>query len=192
VLGELRQRRVDDQDSALGCGQPALGHRGHGATVVEAGASGFQRERFYRQSEARWRELSRAAALTAVFADFERLHRPRGGPVEVPLDDSVALSREWMIVCDAPNYAACLLAFEPPGQEEVPDLKRRFEAIWTVEPAAVREASRICADYAEGKSPGLTAELRERLDTVPRESTGDDVRAAISLSNRMLGYASSG
>src|SRR5437868_7538375 len=36
----------------------------------------FQRERFYRQSERRWRELARGAETAFVFADFERLRTP--------------------------------------------------------------------------------------------------------------------
>ena len=149
----------------------------------------FQRERFYRQSEARWREIARASSLAVAFAEFEQLRRPRGGPVEIPFDSDVAFSREWVIVCDAPNYAACLLAFEPPGQEALPDLQRRFEAIWTVEPTAVREAAKICAEYAERKVPGLLEDIGHRLEALPREATGEDIRSAISLSNRMLGYA---
>ncbi|HET9593777.1 MAG TPA: MerR family transcriptional regulator, partial [Solirubrobacterales bacterium] len=41
----------------------------------------FQRERFYRQSEARWRELSAGAECAFVFADFKRARQPRRGPV---------------------------------------------------------------------------------------------------------------
>src|SRR4029079_6887859 len=44
----------------------------------------FQRERFYRQSEPRWRELCAGAECAFVFADFEQLRRPRRGPGGLP------------------------------------------------------------------------------------------------------------
>ena len=37
----------------------------------------FQRERFYRQSQRRWRDFARTAELAVVFADFERAHAAR-------------------------------------------------------------------------------------------------------------------
>ena len=40
----------------------------------------FQREGFYRSSQARWRELSATARAAAVFADFEQIGQPDGGP----------------------------------------------------------------------------------------------------------------
>ena len=46
----------------------------------------FQRERFYRASEGRWRELSRTAERAVVLADFGRARRPKNGPIEVPID----------------------------------------------------------------------------------------------------------
>lgn len=149
----------------------------------------FQEERFYRQSQARWTELSHTAALTVVFADFEAAANGAGSPLEIPIRHDVALAREWAIVCDAPNYSACLLAFEPPGQEGVADRERRFEAIWTVEPAVVRDAARICAAYAARSAPAAIEAYRERLDSAARDANMQDVRSAIALSNRMLGYA---
>ena len=61
----------------------------------------FQRERHYRATARRWRELARAADLTFVFADFEKPRRRRGGPVEVQIDERDPLAREWAVVCDS-------------------------------------------------------------------------------------------
>ena len=33
--------------------------------------------------------------MTFVFADFAKARRPRGGPIEVPIDERDALAREW-------------------------------------------------------------------------------------------------
>ena len=63
----------------------------------------FQRESYYRRSQARWGELSRTAELAVVFADFARTRRPRHAPAEVSLASSAELRREWVIVFDAPN-----------------------------------------------------------------------------------------
>ena len=58
------------------------------------------------------------------------------------------MRREWTVVCDAPDYPALLTAWELPGQSTVPDRQRLFEAIWTVEPAVVRDGARACAQVA--------------------------------------------
>src|SRR5947209_8978787 len=68
----------------------------------------FQQERFYRGAEARWREMSETAERAIVLAGFRRERRPRGGPAEVPIRDSDPLMREWVLVCEAPGFAACL------------------------------------------------------------------------------------
>ena len=53
----------------------------------------FQRERFYRQSQRRWRDFARTARLAAVFADFDRLRAPAAGPAELPIDRDGPLTR---------------------------------------------------------------------------------------------------
>jgi DICT domain-containing protein len=146
---------------------------------------GFQQERFYRASEPRWRELARTAELAIVFADFDRARRPRHAPAEVPLGPTAELRREWVIVFDAPNIAACLAAWERPGTGA---RGRVFETIWTVERVVVRHAARVCADLAGQTSPELVAGVRERLADEPA-SAPDDVRNAVAVASRMVIYA---
>jgi DICT domain-containing protein len=149
---------------------------------------GFQEERFYRAVEPRWRELSRTAELAVVFADFGRATGRAKRPARVTLDPRDEMTREWMIVCDAPGMAACLLAWERPpaaGRE------REFEVIWTVERPVVRYAARICADLAARSDPGLTAGVRERLADTPVMDESD-LRNAVALAGRMVQYAVSG
>ena len=145
----------------------------------------FQEERFYRASERRWRELARTAELAIVFADFDRLRRPARAPAEVPLDTAAELLREWVVVFDAPNVAACLAAWERPAGGEG---ERLFEAIWTVERAVVRHAARVCADLAAQQDPALVEDVRERLADAPVPAP-DDVRAAVAVASRMVVYA---
>ena len=147
----------------------------------------FQQERFYRAVEDRWRELSRTAELAIVFADFKAPRSRARHPVRVALDPADELMREWMVVCDAPNMAACLIGWErPPSRGE-----RVFEAVWTVERPVVREAARICADLAARSEPELVAGIRDRLADVPAMDESD-LRNAVSLASRMVHYAVTG
>ena len=132
----------------------------------------FQRERFYRASARRWREFARTAELAVVFADFERF--AAGPPVELPVDRTAPLTREWAVVCEAPGHAACLAALEQPVARRPRDRARVFEVLWSVEPAVVRSATEICLglvraehpDVAvEAPPPALTAESQLRLAT---------------------------
>lgn len=148
----------------------------------------FQRERFYRSSEERWRDLARTADLAIVFADFERVRAPRGAPAELPLDRSDPASREWALVCDGEGYAACLAGWELPGQDGVPDMDRRFEALWSVEADVVRDAVAVALELASRSAPKLVDAAPERLRREPQPAS-EDLRTLVSLTNRMLAYA---
>lgn len=154
----------------------------------------FQREAFYRQVEHRYRRLARSADAAVVFADFAGgPRRPEGGPLEVPLGRDDQLGNEWAVVVDAPGYAACLLAWEHPSAT-VPgqrgDLDRRYETIWTVDPAATRRAAQAAArivalaDREEGDR--LAALLHDRPLALERPSP-----ALTALTNRALAYVES-
>jgi MerR family transcriptional regulator, light-induced transcriptional regulator len=150
----------------------------------------FQRERFYRQSEARWRDLAGPAESALVLADFEKLRRPRGGPVEVPIDRADPIGREWSLVCDAPGFGALLSAWERPGQDDVPDRLRAFETVWSVEPELVRDAALVSHALAERSCPGVTGKLGDRLEGPLRG--GGQIERALNLTNRMVAYVGEG
>lgn len=151
----------------------------------------FQHRRFYQRSRSRWAELARTARAAVVFADFAE--QPVAGrlPVEVPLPAAAPLLREWSIVCDAPDYPACLSAWELPGQDRAgqdrADSERRFETVWTVDPGIVREAARICAGLTRASAPLLGSALVEILTGTPPGASADS-RRATGLLNRMIGY----
>jgi len=151
----------------------------------------FQRERFYRDAEPRWRELARTAEMAIVFADFPKRREPDDSPIELPIDRSDPLGREWSLICDAPDYAACLSAWEPPGQGGVRDRERRLETIWSVEPAVVREAARISKGIAARSAPDLVAPIEDRLAATPPPS-GEEFRLVSALTNRMVAYVGRG
>ena len=146
----------------------------------------FQRERFYRQSEHRWRELARTAELAVVFADFARARRPARGPIELPIDSAAPLNREWAIVCEAPGHAVCMAGVELPAAGRRRDQARQFDVIWSVEPDVVHTASEICLGLARQSDARLVERLGER--SAPAAPPPEDqLRLAAAITSRTLG-----
>lgn len=148
----------------------------------------FQHERFFRRAEARWADLARTARSTVVFADFPTvdLEGSSRGATCVHLPAEAPMRREWSLVCDAPGHQAALAAWELPGQSTTRDLDRIFECVWTLEPAAVRDAARACATLVADLAPHVAVNLDD-LDTLPIEPS-EDLRAATTMFTRLLGY----
>lgn len=109
------------------------------------------------------------------------------GPLKVPVPADAPLRREWLLVCDAPDYPACLTGWEHPGQKARADSERRFETLWTVDPRAVRDAAGICAQLTHEFLPGLERPLTDMSAGAPTEASAD-LRRAAGLLNRMVGY----
>jgi MerR family transcriptional regulator, light-induced transcriptional regulator len=152
--------------------------------------AGFQAERFYRQAEPRWREISRNAELTIAFADFPEVRSPPDGAVEIPVAADNPMRREWTLILWSPGHTACLSAWEPPDRERPAGPERMFEAVWSVEPSVVHEAATVCARVAADRVPGLSAQLAERLNADPGPPTAHQLRLATAITNRMLSYLS--
>lgn len=192
VFAALRARRPDLEPRTLRKrGMIALSHAIEDESLSRADRpllfASFQRERFFRQEEARWRQLALGADLAAVFADFPRLRTPRGAPAEIPVERSHPLTREWAVICDASRHAVCLAAWEPPTSA-APESERCFEAIWSVEPSVVREAARICASIVAAKRPALVAPFNARLGSEPAPAADEQLRLATAVTSRMLSY----
>ena len=151
----------------------------------------FQRERYYRMAEQRWRELARTAELAVVFADFPSKRTPEEGPAELPIDRSDPFGREWSLVCEAPDYSACLAAWERPGQQETRDMDRTFETVWCVEAGVVRDALHLAVGLARRSSPELVEEFDERLEGPPSRNH-NEMRLASDLTSRMVAYLGAG
>lgn len=151
----------------------------------------FQREHLYRQAADRWGELARGAGLTVAFADFPALCVPDHGPIEVPVQHDAPLGREWAIVCDAPRHAACLTGWEPPTSATAPVGERFFEAIWSVDPAVVRDAARTCAQIAAVSDSSLIDGVRARLGDAPTAPVTDQLVLATAITGRAFSYMSS-
>jgi DICT domain-containing protein len=133
-------------------------------------------------------ELARTARTAVVFADLAAPRDPRPGlPVEVALPREAPLNREWLVICDAPDLPACMAAVERPGQEGVADSRRRFEAVWTVDPQAVRHASRVAATLADEYRPGWRRGELAVLGDEPAAASAD-LRRASDVLSRMMDY----
>lgn len=145
----------------------------------------FQRERFYRASARRWREFARTAALAVVFADFERL--ALGAPVELPVDRTAPLTREWAVVCEAPGHAACLAALEQPVARRRRDSARQFEVLWSVEPSVVRSATEICVTLVRAEHAEIVADAPSAAAALTAES---QLRLATAITARAFGRLS--
>jgi MerR family transcriptional regulator, light-induced transcriptional regulator len=148
----------------------------------------FQRERFYRASEHRWTELSRTARSAVVLADFGERRSVRHRPLEVPVPFDAPLNREWVLVCDAPDYPGCLVGWERPDIADVEDGARRFETFWSVDARVVRHAARICAGLVASYGGAASSSWPELADTPPGASAA--TRRASGVLDRMLGYLS--
>jgi DICT domain-containing protein len=150
----------------------------------------FQQERFYREVQPRYRSIARFSDAAVVFADFDAIARPEGGPIEIPIAHEDKLGNEWAVIVDAPGFSACLLAWEVPGVTEPgspDDLNRRFEAIWTVDPHATRRASQVAARLAGRADPALGDELLARLEDRPL-ALEQPAPVLTALTNRMVAY----
>ena len=144
----------------------------------------FERERFFRAAEARWLALSRVAHCALAFAwDFpgqrtgtSHAHDDHDSPADprdldavdaglelVRLERSSPMAREWAVISDGPEMSACLSAWELPGQSVVRDRDRLFEAIWTVHPTAVRDATTVAAAVAADAGSHAGAAMQDEL-----------------------------
>ena len=147
----------------------------------------FQRVRFYRASEPRWRELARTAELAVAFADFSRPRLRRRGVCELPLAVDAPLRREWALACEGERLSVALTAWELTGERADADGERRFETIWTVEPDAVRSVVAAAAAVAARTEPELIRTRARRLEE-RRPPPPPDLESVMALMNRCAAY----
>ena len=165
-------RAIEDEHAARATGGLLLGS--------------FQLERHYRASERRWRELARTAEMTVVLADFEHLRHEPPGPIEVPLERSHPLEREWTVVLYSANASACLAAWEVPEPRAIPEGDRRFEMLWSSDPSAVHAAVGAAAGVLEPTAPQVTEQLGHLLQRPV--AAQQDMRFNDDLTSRAFAY----
>lgn len=148
----------------------------------------FQRERFYRQSQSRWRDLCRTAKGAWAVADFEGNASPAGAPVEVALPDGAPLHREWTLICLSEDFPAVLTAWEIPGQAGVVDRDRVFESVWSLEAEPTRDAARCMTRIIDTAGLDVGAVERDLDHYHPAVAGPQSVRQATDLFNRVVAY----
>jgi DICT domain-containing protein/predicted DNA-binding transcriptional regulator AlpA len=191
LFAQLRERRPDLQPMTVRKRQlTPLAHAIEEESAARAERAlligSFQRERFYRRSETRWRELSAGAGCAFVFADFERTRRPQGAPAELPIDRSHPVSREWALICEAPEHGACMVAWEPPGRSAPGDPEREFELLLSVEPAVVREAAETATALAAPLAPEVAEQARGHLERMAPPKPESQLRLSGAITARLL------
>jgi DICT domain-containing protein len=151
-----------------------------GSVVIGA----FQEPRFWDPASERWRRLAASADVAVALAAFSTTER-WGRVWRIGLDPSAPVCREWAVVVDGEACSACLVGVERPEPGRRADRRRRFEAIWTVEPAVVREAARAGAALAALHASDLGRILAARL-APPPHATEASLRLATTVANRIL------
>ncbi len=195
VYGALRRLRPDLPDHVLNKrALVAISHAIEDECFTRASkhlvVGSFQTERFYRQAEPRWQDMARGASLAAVFAAFEEPQRTRlDGPLEMSSSPWDPSRREWLLLCDTEGCHVCLAAWERPGQRDTHDAERLFEAVWTLDPSAVREAIRLLAGRVSALDRPLSERMLERAAALPA-GPAEELRTASAMMSRMVAYLS--
>ncbi len=145
----------------------------------------FQHERFWRASEARWRNLATTSRAAIVLATLRRRRR-RDQLWEIRIEPTTPIAREWVVLCDSPAFSACLAGVELPDAAE-----RTFETLWTTEPIVVRDVARVAADIASNQDPALDAIVTPALQA-PAVTNYDSMRTTTALTNRVVAYMDPG
>jgi DICT domain-containing protein len=147
----------------------------------------FQRERFYRRSERRWRDLAQTADVAVALADFAAPAARPDAPVEMPVERHHPLAREWAVVVSAGEAQACLAAWEQPSASELADRARRFEVLWSFDPSVVGDAVEVAVELLRPLDPALAERVARAAD-----SGGPSAASALdgggALAQRMVGY----
>ena len=146
----------------------------------------FQEPHFWRQSADRWGNLISRSDSAVAIAAF-RQSRKRGSVFEVAAPPGTPILRQWAVVCDSPTFSACLVGIEQLETNASAAGSRRFEALWTVEPLAVREAARTGFALAADLYTGIPTEIGRRLQQ-PAKATYDSIRVATAITNRIVAY----
>jgi MerR family transcriptional regulator, light-induced transcriptional regulator len=172
----------------------AISHAIEDETIARAAGpvvfGAFQHERNYRHEEHRYRRMAERADAAVVFADFPA-PRLDAAPAEIPIPPDAALGNEWAVIVDAPGYAACVLAWErprtPAEERDLPELDRRFESLWTMDPAIVRRAALVGCALTRDEAPELAGRIERLLADRPL-AVEAPAPGLTALTNRLVGY----
>jgi DICT domain-containing protein len=93
------------------------------------------------------------------------------------------------VLISAEGVGACLAAWEQPGEAEVPDARRRFEVLWSFEPAVVADAMAVAADLLSPIDPDVAARVHSARDAAVADlDPAPALRYGAAVTHRMIGY----
>lgn len=129
----------------------------------------FQRERFYRQEAHRYERIASVTDQVYVLAAPETEFTNRSDGYEtVAFEPEDMLSQEWHLVVVGQQYTACLICREHHGSLDQPeefetskssplamDQVRRFDGVWTSDPATSYDAADILLERIQHYRPEL-------------------------------------
>ena len=156
--------------------------RGGGAVLVGS----FQRERFYRQAEERWRSFAHTAELDHRARRLPAAARSRRWPDRDPHRPQPPAVARVGDRLRRPRRERLSRGRERPGTNGK-DGQRVFEMLWSVEPEVVRDAARLGIELAAEEWPELSERVPAWLSGPP-ESDDSALARATSVTNRMLAY----
>jgi DICT domain-containing protein len=172
----------------------ALSHAMEDETLARAAGpvmfAAFQHVGHYEPARPRYRRLAEIADAAAVFADFDKPREAAGEPAEIPIAPDAALGNEWAVIIDAPGFAVCLLAWERPRSQEelhLPERERRFESLWTMDPAVVRRAALVGCSLTRASCPALADRIERTLSDRPLALEAP-AAGLTALTNRLISY----
>ena len=138
----------------------------------------FQEGHRYARSRARWQELGRTSAWSAVLADFagDEPAEPDAVPARCQLPEDSPLRREWTVVTVGPTFAAVLSAWEVPGPVRDAGAGEVYESVLSTRRAPALAAARVLAGAAESAGAHVPDAVQELLsETTPGpEPTAED------------------
>ena len=147
---------------------------------------GFQRDSFLRSSYARWVELARTARSpsSSPTSPLRATHAP-GCRSRWPSRARRPSTGSGSSSATPPTCRRAWPRSSDPARRGVADSRRRFEAVWTVDPQAVRHASRVAATLADEYRPGWRRGELAVLGDEPAAASADLRRASDVLSRTM-------
>ena len=146
--------------------------------------SGFQKMSFFLPQVNRYRRLALIAEHIWVFGIPDCTLPVIDNVSYVPLAEGDAMTREWFLVADAPEYFSALVAQDLSGFD-VPDKQRVFRGIWTFDAAMVEQLHTAVAEMV-GISPhlGQTRDYSRQFNQI--SATAESLINALETRNAEL------
>jgi signal transduction histidine kinase len=148
--------------------------------------SGFQHTRHWAAERDRYLQLAGETDVIAVFAG--RTAPPEWGTehLGIRLDTGNPLEQEWFVLALGPTIAITLCGLDeashaddvaPDGRVPGDESDRRFEVVWSLDPAVAHSAAEVVLRAIERDVPDRAAEVRARVERARAAPATEDIAA---------------